>query len=146
MNLKNSLAALSLTVAVSAAPAVMADHNSIWGPGTANMPNDIHNSAIEDDQETFLELVQQGGGADSVNRYLEDEADTAGGADMGRWAGDMREVLAGDLALGGGNLDSGGSQAGDGIASGGGAGGRASDVAGGGSRGGGGGMGGGSRR
>lgn len=55
---------------------VYADHNSIWGAGSANMPNDIHNTRIEDDQETFLELVQQGGGADSVNRYADTDTES----------------------------------------------------------------------
>jgi len=50
-----------------AATVAQADHNSILGAGHANMPNDIHNSAIEDDHEVFLDLVQQG--ADLVNRY-----------------------------------------------------------------------------
>jgi hypothetical protein len=40
-----------------------------FGGGSANMPNDIHNSAIEDDFETFIDLVQEGDGADSVNCY-----------------------------------------------------------------------------
>lgn len=69
--LNKTLAALFVTGSLFAATA-QADHNSVWGPGTANMPNDIHNSAIEDDQDVFLDLVQQGGGADSVNRYDDD--------------------------------------------------------------------------
>jgi hypothetical protein len=70
--LNKTLAALLVTGGLFAATAAQADHNSVWGPGTANMPNDIHNSAIEDDQDVFLDLVQQGGGADSVNRYDDD--------------------------------------------------------------------------
>jgi hypothetical protein len=72
---KQLLVATILTGSIAAATPALADHNSIWGPGTANMPNDIHNTRIEDDNETFLELVQQGGGADSVNRY-DDGTDT----------------------------------------------------------------------
>ena len=43
------------------------------------MPNDIHNTRIEDDNETFLDLVQGGGGADSVNRYDDDSTTTTVG-------------------------------------------------------------------
>ena len=64
--------------------AALADHNSIWGAGWANMPNDIHNTRIEDDSETFLELVRYGGGADSINRYAEGAStDIRGGSSMG---------------------------------------------------------------
>ena len=67
-----SLLAMFITTGVFSTSAVLADHNSPMGAGTANMPNDIHNTRIEDDNETFLELVQGGGGADSVNRYDDD--------------------------------------------------------------------------
>jgi hypothetical protein len=66
---KKSLIALVIAGSLFGAVSAHADHNSIWGPGSANMPNDIHNSAIEDDFETFIDLVQGGDGADSVNRY-----------------------------------------------------------------------------
>lgn len=66
---KKSVIAMVIAGSLFTASAAFADHNSIWGAGSANMPNDVHNSAIEDDQDVFLELVQQGGGADSVNRY-----------------------------------------------------------------------------
>ncbi|MFO7593229.1 MAG: hypothetical protein R6X15_04185 [Pseudomonadota bacterium] len=66
---KKSVVALLVAGGLFAASSAYADHNSIWGAGSANMPNDIHNSAIEDDQDVFMDLVQQGGGADSVNRY-----------------------------------------------------------------------------
>ena len=61
-----SLAAL---VSVSA----LADHNSIHGAGWANMPNDIHNTRIEDDLSSteFRDFVSQGAGAATVNRYLD---------------------------------------------------------------------------
>lgn len=74
-----SLAVLLVAGSLFAATAAQADHNSIWGAGHANMPNDIHNSAIEDDQDVFLDLVQQGGGADSVNRYDTDTSVTERG-------------------------------------------------------------------
>ncbi|MEW6647637.1 MAG: hypothetical protein AB1450_10590 [Pseudomonadota bacterium] len=67
--MKNTVFALIAAGSIVATPAAFADHNSVWGAGWANMPNDIHNTRIEDDNETFLDLVQQGGGADSVNRY-----------------------------------------------------------------------------
>jgi len=66
---KKSVFALVIVGGLFAASAAHADHNSIWGPGSAEMPNDIHNSAIEDDQDVFIDLVQEGDGADSVNRY-----------------------------------------------------------------------------
>lgn len=77
MKLK-TLLAISITASVFVSSAVLADHKSPMGAGTANMPNDIHNTRIEDDNETFLELVQQGGGADSVNRYSDDTTITMG--------------------------------------------------------------------
>ena len=51
----------------------LADHNSVLGPGTTNMPNDIHNTRIEDDLSStaFRDFVSGGAGADSVNRYLD---------------------------------------------------------------------------
>ncbi|MEJ2142230.1 MAG: hypothetical protein P8Y24_07720 [Gammaproteobacteria bacterium] len=72
---KKSLFAMLVTGGIIASGVTHADHNSVWGPGSANMPNDIHNTRIEDDQETFMDLVQYGDGADSVNRY-DDELDT----------------------------------------------------------------------
>lgn len=79
---KKSVIALVVASGLFAASTAYADHNSIWGPGTANMPNDIHNSAIEDDQDVFMDLVQYGDGADSVNRYddASDDTTTVGGA------------------------------------------------------------------
>lgn len=60
----------------------LADHNSKWGEGTANMPNDIHNTRIEtrDDNETFRDFVRKGNGADSVNRYAAEGDETQPGA------------------------------------------------------------------
>ena len=77
MKLK-TLLAISITTSVFATSAAIADHKSPMGAGTANMPNDIHNTRIEDDNETFRDLVQQGGGADSVNRYSDDTTVTRG--------------------------------------------------------------------
>ncbi len=73
---KKSVIALVVAGGLFAASSAYADHNSIWGAGSANMPNDIHNSAIEDDQDVFLDLVQYGDGADSVNRYDDSTDDT----------------------------------------------------------------------
>lgn len=77
---KKSVVALLVAGGLFAASSAYADHNSIWGAGSASMPNDIHNSAIEDDQDVFLDLVQYGDGADSVNRYDDSTDDTV---DMG---------------------------------------------------------------
>ena len=51
----------------------LADHNSIHGAGWANMPNDIHNTRIEDDLSSteFRDFVAKGAGAATVNRYLD---------------------------------------------------------------------------
>ena len=91
MNTKSVIAML-IAAGVMATSSAYADHNSIWGAGTANMPNDIHNTRIEDDNETFLDLVQQGGGADSVNRYDDDSTSTAVG--VRRSAGSTRGMTS----------------------------------------------------
>lgn len=77
-----SVIALLVAGGLFAASSAYADHNSVWGAGSANMPNDIHNSAIEDDQDVFMDLVQYGDGADSVNRYDDstDDTSTMGGS------------------------------------------------------------------
>jgi hypothetical protein len=51
----------------------LADHNSLHGAGWANMPNDVHNTRIEDDLSgtEFADFVRQGAGAATVNRYLD---------------------------------------------------------------------------
>lgn len=66
---KKSVIAMVIAGSLFTTASAFADHNSVWGAGFAEMPNDIHNSAIEDDFDTFLDLVQEGDGADSVNRY-----------------------------------------------------------------------------
>ena len=70
---------------ISLTAVVHADHNSIWGEGWANMPNDIHNTRIEtmdDEIDSFIDFVRMGSGAESVNPYLSD-TDTAGGNEAG---------------------------------------------------------------
>ena len=63
------LGSLAALLSVSA----FADHNSPMGAGWANMPNDIHNIQIEDDLSgtEFSDVVSEGAGADTVNRYLD---------------------------------------------------------------------------
>ncbi len=58
-----------LTMALSSA--ALADHNSKWGAGWANMPNDIHNTRIDtrDDNDVFRDFVRYGNGAESENRF-----------------------------------------------------------------------------
>ena len=81
----------TLLGSLAAAPA-FADHMSPMGAGWANMPNDIHNTRIDtrldDDYQSFIDFVQYGMGADSVNRYLTDTTTTVGQAstDTGRVA------------------------------------------------------------
>ncbi len=86
---KKSVIAMLIAGGMIATSSAYADHNSIWGAGTANMPNDIHNTRIEDSDETFMELVQGGGGADSVNRYDDDTTTTTVGtrSSMGSLSG-----------------------------------------------------------
>jgi hypothetical protein len=49
------------------APAALADHNSPWGAGWANMPNDVHDLRIETrergDASAFRDLVRGGAAA-----------------------------------------------------------------------------------
>lgn len=61
-----------LVVAALALPGVaLADHNSRWGEGWANMPNDVHNTRIDTrgDNGAFRDFVRYGNGADSENRF-----------------------------------------------------------------------------
>jgi len=64
-----ALGALAALFSLSA----LADHNSPMGAGWANMPNDIHNIQIEDELSgtEFSDVVSDGAGADTVNRYLD---------------------------------------------------------------------------
>jgi hypothetical protein len=68
----------SLAALLSAS--ALADHNSPNGAGWANMPNDVHNTRIEDDLSgtEFRDFVRQGAGADTVNRYLDSSATLTG--------------------------------------------------------------------
>jgi hypothetical protein len=70
----------------------MADHNSVHGAGWANMPNDIHNTRIEDDLSNteFRDFVRQGAGADSVNRYLDTTTSVRGMSDRAASGGGSR--------------------------------------------------------
>jgi hypothetical protein len=65
-----TLFAICIASGVLATTSAYADHNSVWGEGWANMPNDIHNTRIETlsgDNSEFIVFVRGGGGADSVN-------------------------------------------------------------------------------
>lgn len=72
------LGSLAALLSVSA----LADHNSPNGSGWANMPNDIHNTRIEDGLSgtEFSDFVRQGAGAATVNRYLDSASATRGGS------------------------------------------------------------------
>jgi hypothetical protein len=81
--------------------AAQADHNSVWGEGWANMPNDIHNTRIEtlgEDGTTFRDFVQYGNGADSVNSLSIDATSTRS-AGMG--GSSMRSGLGSTFSSGG---------------------------------------------
>ena len=67
-----TLLATCIASGVLATTSAYADHNSVWGEGWANMPNDIHNTRIEtldveDGNTIFTDFVREGGGANSVN-------------------------------------------------------------------------------
>lgn len=67
-----TLLATCITGGMLVTSTAFADHNSVWGEGWANMPNDIHNTRIEtldmeDGNTIFTDFVREGGGADSVN-------------------------------------------------------------------------------
>jgi len=65
-----TLFATCIASGVLATTSAYADHNSVWGEGWANMPNDIHNTRIETlsgDNSEFIVFIRGGGGADSVN-------------------------------------------------------------------------------
>jgi len=69
-----------LAAGITLGQAALADHNSIWGEGWANMPNDIHNTRIDTlgDRDTFRDFVRYGAGADSVNRFTTDSRSMGG--------------------------------------------------------------------
>ena len=62
-------------VAAVFSTAALADHNGMHGAGWAGMPNDIHNTVVEDDLSgtEFRDFVARGAGADSINRYTDDD-------------------------------------------------------------------------
>lgn len=70
------MTAIASALLIATGPAV-ADHNSKNGEGTANMPNDIHNTRVEtlesNDNEAFRDFVKYGEGSKTVNRFESDE-------------------------------------------------------------------------
>ena len=62
---------------LAAAAPSLADHNSKNGEGTANMPNDIHNTRVDtletNDNEAFRDFVKYGEGSTTVNRFESEE-------------------------------------------------------------------------
>lgn len=84
MKITTAFPAILGAIIALASTSVLADHNSVLGPGTANMPNDIHNAQIEDTAivdgvevaiEDWTDFVSRGAGADTVNRYDVDSVD-----------------------------------------------------------------------
>ncbi len=65
---------ITLVAGLLSGPA-FSDHNSKWGEGWANMPNDIHNTRIDTrgDNTAFRDFVRYGNGADSDNRVSSSE-------------------------------------------------------------------------
>jgi len=76
--------AIACALLIVAAPSV-ADHNSKNGEGTANMPNDIHNTRIEtletNDSATFRDFVKFGEGSKTVNRFESEDTQPAQAAE-----------------------------------------------------------------
>ena len=75
--MKRTLLAAAAVLGLAAAPFAVADHMSPDGIGTANMPNDVHNTRLDvrlsDAPNTcFTDQVQTGVLADDPNRCLED--------------------------------------------------------------------------
>lgn len=84
---KGTLAPMMLALGIAAVSAVPADHNSPWGEGWANMPNDIHNTRIDtmdEDTQEFIDLIRMGSGADSENVFLVVSSNTTGGGSPNR--------------------------------------------------------------
>jgi len=81
--MNSKLISLVITTGLLAAGTCAADHNSKNGEGTANMPNDIHNTRVEtresNDNEAFRDFVKYGEGSKTVNRF-ESEATQPGKA------------------------------------------------------------------
>lgn len=78
MRKQSVITAVATTFLVAAAPG-FADHNSKDGEGTANMPNDIHNTRVEtletNDQAAFRDFVRYGEGSKTVNRFEAEETE-----------------------------------------------------------------------
>lgn len=76
---KQVLTTAIASAALIAAGTSVADHNSVSGEGTANMPNDIHNTRVEtleaNDSEAFRDFVRYGEGSKTVNRFASDETE-----------------------------------------------------------------------
>lgn len=76
MRTQLAMTAIASAFLLAAAPSV-ADHNSKNGEGSANMPNDIHNTRVEtreaNDNETFRDFVKYGEGSKTVNRFDADD-------------------------------------------------------------------------
>lgn len=91
---KHMIPGLILAAGLVAGSTAQADHNSAWGEGWANMPNDVHNTRIETldaDTDSFIDFVRMGSGADSDNRFLTDSDDTVGGGNgVGQRGGSAR--------------------------------------------------------
>ncbi len=66
---------------LASAGSALADHNSKNGEGSANMPNDIHNTRVDtrdnDDNSAFRDFVKYGEGSTTVNRFDASETESA---------------------------------------------------------------------
>ncbi|MFO7582045.1 hypothetical protein [Guyparkeria sp.] len=90
--MKKIVPAVLATAAFLTSGVALADHNSPFGEGWANMPNDVHNTRLDtrDDNDAFVSFVRGGGGSDSVNRFSTDTTVASGGGmggGMGMGAG-----------------------------------------------------------
>lgn len=80
--MKNVLLTFAIaTSLLASAGSALADHNSKNGEGSANMPNDIHNTRVNtlenDDNSAFRDFVKYGEGSTTVNRFDSSETESA---------------------------------------------------------------------
>lgn len=83
MQIKTQLTVLALFSSLATMPA-MADHKSVNGAGWANMPNDIHNTRLEDnlDSTAWRDFVSKGAGSQTINRYTDTTTSVTGQRSM----------------------------------------------------------------
>lgn len=76
MKTKQILSTSTFLLLLGSTTLAFADHNSVWGEGWANMPNDIHNTRVDTlnsgDQDAFRDFVRYGDGSTTTNQFSSD--------------------------------------------------------------------------